>query len=167
MGRILTAFAAASIAAIASAQAADEFVCKLCSEAQERAPIDITIESGINFSRFALINHGDGEAEIDPVTGEKRARSNLLDLGGLAFEGKARVTGTPLQSVRIELPKSVTLTSPAGAEAELVDFVTDLTDSPMLDENGNLEFSFGAVLRTKKGKFGDFRGRFPIRVDYN
>jgi len=166
MGRILPAFAAA-LTAIAPAQAADDIVCKLCSEAQERAPIDITIESGINFSRFALINHGDGEAEIDPFTGTKRARSNLLDLGGLAFEGKARVTGAPLQSVRIEMPRSVTLVSPGGAEAELVDFVTDLTESPMLDENGNLEFSFGAVLRTKKGKFGNFRGRIPIRVDYN
>ena len=164
--------AAASIAATSPAiAAAGEVECKLCIEAREaakeRAPIAIRVESGLNFSRMALLERGDGEAEIDPVTGTKRTRNNLIDLGGIAFSGRARVVGEPLQPIRVDLPRSVTLHSPGGAEAELTDFVTDLPDLPMLDASGTLEFTFGGRLRTRNGGAGNFRGRIPIRVDYN
>jgi hypothetical protein len=165
--------AAAAVAAVTPAAAAEgESLCKLCAEAREeaareRAPIDINIESGINFSRMALLSHGDGEAAIDPLSGQQRTSDNLLDLGGFAFSGRARVTGEPLQPVRVDLPGSVTLHSPGGGAAELTDFTTDLPDQPMLDASGNLEFTFGGRLRTLDGGTGNFRGRIPIRVDYN
>jgi hypothetical protein len=164
--------AAAAIAAIAPAHAAaGEVECKLCVEAREaareRTPIAIRVESGLDFSRMALLSRGDGEAEIDPLTGQKRTRNNLVDLGGSAFTGRARVVGEPLQPIRVDLPRSVTLHSPGGGEAELTDFVTDLPDLPMLDASGSLEFTFGGSLRTRNGGTGNFRGRIPIRVDYN
>jgi len=163
---------AASIAAILPGPAAaGEVECKLCvearKEAQERTPLEIRIESGISFSSMALLSRGDGEAEIDPVTGQKRTSNNLIDLGGSPFSGRATVTGEPLQPVRIDLPRSVTLHSPSGATAELTDFVTDLPELPMLDASGSLEFSFGGRFRTQGGEAGNFRGRIPIRVDYN
>lgn len=164
--------AAATVAAMLPAPAAaDEIACKLCAEAREeireRSPIEVQIESGISFSRLALLNRGDGEAEIDPVSGQKRTTNNLVDLGGTPFSGRARVTGEPLQPVRVDLPARVTLHSPSGATAELTDFVTDLPDMPMLDATGSLEFNFGGRLRTQGGEAGNFRGRIPIRVDYN
>lgn len=165
-------FAAAAIAAITPSHAAEgESLCKLCAntreETRERAPIRIDIESGINFSRMALLNRGDGEARIDPFSGVKLTRNNLVDLGGMAFSGRARVTGEPLQPVRVDLPAGVTLHSAGGTTAELTDFTTDLPDLPVLDASGNLEFTFGGVLRTTGGGTGNFRGRIPIRVDYN
>ena len=52
--------------------------------------------------------------------------ANMVDLGGLTYQGKATITGQPLKPVRIELPQTVILLSPTGAEAELRDFRTDL-----------------------------------------
>lgn len=172
MGRIVASLAAAACtAALSPAFAAGKVECKLCVEAREaakeRAPIELHIESGISFSRMALVNHGEGEAEIDPLTGRKIVRNNLIDLGGIAFSGRALVTGEPLQPIRVDLPRSVILHSPGGGEAELTDFVTDLPDLPVLDASGSLEFSFGGRLRTRGGGAGNFRGRIPIRVDYN
>ena len=91
---------------------------------------------------------------------------NMIDLGGLAFQGKATITGQPLRPVRIDLPQTILLHSPSGAEAELPDFRTDLPQVAMLDANGVLQFNFGATIRSKGGQGGDFRGRIPIRVEY-
>jgi hypothetical protein len=90
----------------------------------------------------------------------------MIDLGGLAFQGKATITGQPLRPVRIDLPQTILLHSPSGAEAELPDFRTDLPQVAMLDANGVLQFNFGATIRSKGGQGGDFRGRIPIRVEY-
>ena len=90
----------------------------------------------------------------------------MIDLGGLAFQGKATITGQPLKPVRIELPQSVMLHSPSGAEAELSEFRTDLPPVAMLDANGTLQFAFGATITSKGAQGGDFRGRIPIRVEY-
>jgi len=129
-------------------------------------PLEIEIESGLQFSRLALLGRADGAAEIDPQTGEKRVDAGMIDLGGLSYQGRARVTGTPLRPVRIELPSRVRLRSPDGAEAELSGFVTDLPPVAMLDENGTLEFAFGARLSSQGARSGNFRGRIAIRVDY-
>lgn len=129
-------------------------------------PLSLTIESGIQFSRLALRGRQDGDAEIDPQTGEKRVGPNMIDLGGLAFQGQARVSGEPLRPVRIDLPHQVTLRSPDGAQAVLSDFRTDLPGVAMLDERGELVFNFGARLSSKEAMGGNFRGRIPIRVEY-
>jgi hypothetical protein len=129
-------------------------------------PLTITIESDLKFSRLGLKGREDGDAEIDPQTGDKHVGPNMIDLGGLAFQGKATVTGQPLRPVRIELPDRVLLHSPTGAEAELSDFRTDLPPVAMLNASGVLEFSFGATITSKDAQGGNFRGRIPIRVDY-
>jgi hypothetical protein len=134
--------------------------------AADQRPLSITIESALQIGRLALTGRDDGTAVIDPQTGAKRVGGNMVDLGGLTFQGKATVTGQPLKPVRIELPQRVLLHSPSGAEAELSDFRTDLPGVALLDAHGVLEFSFGATLSTKGAQGGDFRGRIPIRVEY-
>lgn len=129
-------------------------------------PLSITIESGIQVGRLGLTGHQDGDAAIDPQTGAKQVGPNMIDLGGLSFQGKATITGQPLRPVRIDLPHSVMLHSPSGAEAELSDFRTDLPPVAMLDANGQLQFNFGATISSRGGQGGDFRGRIPIRVEY-
>lgn len=172
MGRTARHLAAAASAAFLPLHAAaGQAACRLCApddgDIPQRAPIALSIESGLNFSRMALVKPGDGEAEIDPLTGRKITRSNLVDLGGTAFSGRARITGEPFRPVRIDLPRTVILFSPGGARAELTDFVTDLPGRPVLGADGTLEFTFGGRLRTTGGGTGNFRGRIPISVDYD
>ena len=161
---------AAAIALVSAAPAsADEDTCDFCltpDRASTERPLAIEIHSGLQFSRMALRGRADGSAEIDPQTGIKRVDANMIDLGGQSFQGHATVTGEPLRPVRIDLPHRVSLRSPDGAEAELSDFVTDLPPMAMLDENGRLEFSFGARLSSQGARGGNFRGRINIRVDY-
>jgi hypothetical protein len=129
-------------------------------------PLSITVESGISVGRLALQGRKDGNAQIDPQTGSKQVGANMIDLGGLSYQGKATIIGQPLKPVRIELPQTVILYSPSGAEAELSDFRTDLSGVAMLDASGQLQFNFGATISSKNGQGGDFRGRIPIRVEY-
>jgi hypothetical protein len=169
MARLGSALAAALVAVSAPAPAlaedglADPFGAPVRST--ER-PLSITIESGLQVGRVGLTGQQDGNAAIDPQTGAKRVGPNMIDLGGLSFQGKATITGQPFKPVRIELPPSVMLHSPSGAEAELSDFRTDLPPVAVLNADGVLEFSFGATLSSKDVQGGDFRGRIPIRVDY-
>jgi hypothetical protein len=156
--------------AVAPAHAAGDPACKLCAPAQEqapKAPLQIQVDKGIDFSRFAEVGSGGGQAAIDPQTGTRTARGNLMGLGGLAYQGHARITGQPDAYVRIEMPPSVVLYSSSGAEVELSDFRTDLPAAPMLDAHGALEFNFGATLQTRRPGGGNFRGRIPIRIEYN
>jgi hypothetical protein len=134
--------------------------------ARGERPLTITIESGLSVGRLGLQGRKDGEAAIDPQTGQKRVGANMVDLGGVSYQGKATVTGQPLRPVRIELPPSVELYSQSGARAELTDFRTDLPGVAMLDASGQLQFNFGATITSKDGEGGNFRGRIPIRVEY-
>ena len=161
---------AAALALLSAAPAvADDDACELCMlplrPGGER-PLQIDIESGLKFSRLALLGRDNGAAEIDAQTGEKRVDAGMIDLGGVSYQGHAIVTGEPLRPVRIELPTRVQLRSPDGAEAELTGFVTTLPPVAMLDENGVLEFQFGARLSSQNARGGNFRGRIAIRVDY-
>src|SRR5687767_13860994 len=152
----------AAIALLSAAPAtADDEPCELCLLSERpggERPLVIEIESGIQFSRLALSGRSDGAAEID-ATGQKRVDAGMIDLGGLSYQGRARVTGEPGRPVRIDLPARVQLRSPDGAEAELTGFVTDLPAVAMLDENGVLEFGFGAKLSSQNSRGGNFHGR--------
>lgn len=165
-GTVLVAATAMLSAVPLSAEPASCLLCEPPLGASGEQPLRIELQSGLQFSRLGLVGRVDGQAEIDPQTGRKRVGANMVDLGGLSYQGRARVTGEPLRPVRVELPTRVQLRSPDGAEAELGDFVTDLPPVAMLDENGVLEFSFGARLSTQGARGGHFRGRIAIRVDY-
>lgn len=169
MARFGPIIAAALIAAPVPASGTGGDGCTDCFRALTRGGVrslTISIESGITFSRLGLRGKEDGAAAIDPQTGAKKVGANMIDLGGASFRGKARITGEPLKPVRIELPRTVRLRSPSGAEAELSEFTTDLPPVAMLDAEGLLEFNFGATISSKDAQGGNFRGRIPIRVEY-
>ena len=162
--------ALAALVLAAPARAEDPPACKLCLAAQQASddiPLHLEIEGGIEFSRMALTGKGDGSALIDPQSGAKRVDQGLVDLGGYAVTGRARVTGAPSRAVRIVLPPSVTMRTPDGGTAELTDLVTDLPVMPMLDANGGLEFAFGGRLRVSGASAGTLRGRIAISVEYD
>jgi len=169
MARLSLALATILVAVSAPASGSADDGCADCFRAVTKGeirPLSITIESGIKFSRLGLRGKEDGDAAIDPQTGTKRVGPNMIDLGGVSFQGKARITGEPMRPVRIELPHGVVLHNPSGGEARLTEFSTDLPPVAMLDANGSLEFSFGAKIESKGAQGGNFRGRIPIRVEY-
>lgn len=155
----------------AATPAAAQEKCALCFEAEtpesRERPLSIEIFSGLTFSRLALTGQGDASAAIDLQTGQKKTDGGIMDLGGQAVQGRARITGMPRRAIRVTLPGSVTMNSTTGGTAELTDFLTDLPPWPVLDESGTLEFSFGGKLKLSGPVGGSLRGRIPISVDYN
>lgn len=132
-------------------------------------PIELTIETDLDFGRLIMIGEGRGSVLIDVETGTKTVMGDLDDLGGIAMAGEAVVQGAPNRAVQIDLPATVTLRDPAGGQAELREFRTDLPALPMLDENGRLKFNFTGTLYTGDAITigGNLRGRVPISVDYD
>jgi hypothetical protein len=106
---------------------------------------------------------------VDLQTGAKTVVGNLNDLGGIAVQGRAIIRGTPLKAIRVNFPANVVMRDPAGGQAELRDFVTDLSQLPRLDSGGRLEFRFTGTLYTDVALAvgGNLRGRVPIQVDYD
>lgn len=133
------------------------------------APIALAIESDMNFGRLVMIGDGIGRVLVDLQTGAKTVVGNLDDLGGMAVQGRAIIRGTPLQTIRVDFPPSVIMRDPAGGQAELRDFVSDLGQLPRLDAAGTLEFRFTGTLYTDLAVAlgGNLRGRVPIQVAYD
>jgi len=133
------------------------------------APIELAIESEINFGRLVMIGDGIGRVLVDLQTGAKTVTGNLSDLGGVAVQGRAIIRGTALRAVRVSFPTNVIMRDPAGGQAELRDFVSDLGLLPRLDSTGTLEFRFTGTLYTDVAVAigGNLRGRVPIQVNYD
>jgi hypothetical protein len=148
--------------------------CRLCNaEEQESrkiaqkaaAPLRVTIEANIRFSRLALNGHS-GEARLDENSGITRTDGGLIDLGGLSLTGSARVTGEAGRNVRIDLPDNVRMVNQAGQRAELVNLRTSLPARPRLNLDGELTFRFSGTLRVDGSGGGNYRGRIPITAEY-
>ena len=148
--------------------------CLLCAsekpspsaDAESDIPLSIEITTKLDFSRVALTGSGGGEIDIDPHGGYKRVKGGVIDLGGAAFAGTARVTGTPGRIVRIDMPPSATMTSASGGVVEITGLRTSLSGSERLDSTGSLEFSFGGRLVVRGNVTGTFRARIPITAQY-
>lgn len=148
--------------------------CRLCAtqkseasnEAERDIPLSIDITTKLDFSRAALAASGGGEIDIDPLSGNKRVDGGMVDLGGAALVGTARVTGTAGRSVRIDMPASVRMTSASGGVLEITQLRTSLTGGARLDSTGSLEFSFGGRLIVRGNVAGTFRARIPITAQY-
>ena len=147
---------------------ADErcFVCAGAPRAGDK-PLTIEITSDLAFSRMTLTGQPEGSARIDPQTGSRQVEGGLLELGGIAMQGRGRITGEPLRPVRVDLPPSIPMTTASGGRAELTDLSTNLPAFPTLDANGVLEFAFGGRLKVHGHTGGNFRARIAISVDYN
>lgn len=164
--------AAALMLLLPAAPAAADGSCALCfgNDATEKPgdrPLILEVTSGIVFSRLALTGGGFASVAINPVTGEKRTTGAIMDLGGTAVQGRARISGMPHRTVRVTMPTRVVMASATGGTAELTDFTTDLPVHAVLDLGGNLEFSFGGSLKLNGATGGALRGRIPISVEYD
>lgn len=166
VGVIVALGLAASVATPLAAQ------CLLCereatqSVSQADKPLSIEINSGLDFDRVALAAPAGGSVVIDPVNRSRTVTGALSDLGGFAMTGSATVRGEPGRTVRVDLPRTVSLRSPDGSSATISRLATDLPNSPRLDGDGVLRFSFGGRLDVEEGMSGDYRGRITITVDY-
>jgi hypothetical protein len=147
--------------------------CMLC--AQDKAagmtartaevPLRIDIETQLDMGRVAVGAMG-GEVELDPASGTRRVRGDVVDLGGFALTGTVTVRGEPGAEVRVILPASVDLESGHGRTARVTGLVTDLSAAPRLGADGRLMFRFGGRLQIAGLDDGDYRGRIPVTVEY-
>jgi len=130
--------------------------------------LNITIESDIDFGRVVLLGDGEGRVILDLATGEKTLIGDVDDLGGMPFTGRAMITGAPFEQVVISLPGEVRMRDNQGGNALIRDFVTDVDTFAVLDNFGQLEFSFSGtlVLGADQNAAGNLRGRIPISVEY-
>ncbi len=130
--------------------------------------LDITIESDIDFGRVVLLGNGEARIMLDLETGQKRLIGDVDDLGGVPITGRAIITGAPFEPVVIDLPNEVAMRDPAGGNARIRDFVTDLPGFPVLGANGQIEFRFSGtlVIDAETHASGKLRGRVPISVEY-
>lgn len=129
-------------------------------------PLHIEIRSSLDFSRATATGNNGGSIVIDPDSGARTVSGDVLDLGGSPFAGSAVVTGEPGRAIRIEMPRSIKLTSATGGAVEIVSLRTNLPPAPRLDIYGRLEFAFGGNLVLKGNVSGQFRGRIPITAEY-
>ena len=158
------AFASPSIAA---AQ------CMLCAQdtpesaaaRKAETPLRVDVETQLDMGRVAVGTMG-GEVEVDPVSGARRVRGDVVDLGGFALTGVVTVRGEPGAEVRVILPATVDLEGGHGRTARVTGLVTDLSAAPRLGADGRLQFRFGGRLQIAGLDDGDYRGRIPVTVEY-
>jgi Domain of unknown function (DUF4402) len=146
--------------------------CRLCStpsttpdQKSNSKPVELQIESSLRFDRLVLSGAGQGSAMIRP-DGSSSAQGAIDSVSARAMVGSATVHGEPGRTVRIELPRRISLYSLSGGEITFDDVVSDLPSLPRLDSAGNLRFRFGGRLTVNGDAEGDYRGDLSITVEY-
>lgn len=160
------------IACLAAAPAPAAAQCRLCATPttspdarDEGKPVDLQVESSLNFDRLILSGPGMGAVVVRP-DGSSSAEGSAEQVSARAMPGTATVRGEPGRLLRIELPRRVTLYSLSGGELTFDQVETDLPSLPRLDSAGRLTFRFGGRLTISGSSDGDYRGDFPITVEY-
>jgi hypothetical protein len=146
--------------------------CRLCSTPStmpspriDDKPVDLQIESRLNFDRVILSGDGQGAAVIRP-DGSRSAQGAVVEVSPRAMVGSATVHGEPGRAVRVELPRRIVLYSLSGGQITFDEVMSDLPSVPRLDTAGNLAFRFGGRLTVSGDAEGEFRGDLPITVEY-
>lgn len=172
MNRHLTLILWSAVALGTPAGAQTPAECQLCApetikaDAPPMIPLEIEIESKLEFSRVAAGGGKTGDVAIDPKSGERRVSGTIVNLGGNALRGLVKLKGEPGASVRIDLPSRIELRSSRGQVAEVINLKSDLPADPRLDQNGELRFHFGGQMIVKGRISGAFRGSIPITAEY-
>jgi uncharacterized protein DUF4402 len=169
--KLLALWCAALAAAAASASPAGA-QCRLCDkpttvpgEPDGAQPIQLEIETSLNFDRLVLYGQGDGAAVIRP-DGSNASEGSVSAISGRAMVGTAVVHGQPGRAVRVELPMRIDLFSVGGGRITFDNIVSDLPSLPRLDSAGSLTFRFGGRVKITGDADGDYRGDLPITVEY-
>lgn len=132
---------------------------------KSETPLRVEVETQLDMGRVS-VGMGGGEVELDPLSGARRLRGDVVDLGGFAVTGTVTVRGEPGAEVRVILPPSVDLEGGYGRSARVSGLVTDLSAAPRLGADGRLVFRFGGRLHIAGLDDGDYRGRIPVTVEY-
>lgn len=148
--------------------------CLLCAHDPHAAatpsasvkPLDIEIETALDFSRVAQVSGAGGQVIVDPATGMRRVTGSLTDLGGGVLRGHVRVSGEPLRPIRVILPERITLYAGDGSAVTVTNIRTTLPPNPILPREGTLTFDFGGQLNVGTAAAGNYHGRVPITVEY-
>lgn len=161
----LALFACPSIATAQCLLCAPQGTQGTVSTRKAEAPLRIDIETQLDMGRIAVGAMG-GEVEVDPVSGARRLRGDVVDLGGFSLTGTVTVRGEPGAEVRVILPATIELESGNGRLARVTGLATDLSAAPRLGPDGRLIFRFGGRLQVAALDDGDYRGRIPVTVEY-
>ena len=163
---------ALAIACIAADERTAQAQCRLCSipittpgQQENCKPVELQIETSLNFDRLILSSSGDGFVVVRP-DGSSSAHGAIEQVSTRAMPGTATIRGEPGRAVRIDLPRHITLYSLGGGELTFDQVESDLPPLPRLDSAGKLTFRFGGRLTVSGNAEGDYRGEFPITVDY-
>ena len=146
--------------------------CRLCDRPTTQRetegagkPIELEIETSLNFDRLVLFGAGEGSALITP-DGARSSAGSIADIGPRAMVGKAVIHGDPGRALRIDLPSRIELHSLGGGTISFDQVTSDLPAQPRLDSAGRLAFRFGGRIRIRGDAEGDYRGALPITVEY-
>ena len=146
--------------------------CRLCdtpttsrNSETDSGKIRIEVETSLDFDRLVVDGEGEGSAIIRP-DGSNSAAGSVTEIGPRAMVGTVVLRGEPGRTVRIELPRRITLYSLSGGQVIFEDVLSDLPSLPKLDSNGVLTFRFGGRLRVSGNSEGDYRGDLPIIAEY-
>ncbi len=145
--------------------------CQLCAPEASAAPaapnrpLQIDIETALDFSIAAHTDAGAGSIKLDSRTG-LRQFSGLVGVGGAALRGMVTITGQPFRRIRVELPNRIRLNSTQGAKADVTEITSTLTADPMIGSDGRMVFFFGGKLSVIDDAAGEFHGRIQISADY-
>lgn len=175
MGRIalllLALLAALPVGFVAPSQAAAQ--CRLCETPdihvdraeQAQRNVGLSIETTLDFDRIVLVGDGYGSATLGP-DGERHTEGIVAALSGRAMVGTVVIRGEAGRYVSVHIPADVELFSTDGARLRLEAITSDLPDSPRINADGELRFSFGGRLLIEGDAEGDYRGEIPIIAEY-
>jgi hypothetical protein len=136
------------------------------NEQTHEQPLRIEIITDLNFSRAAVLGAGGGDIAVVADQSNQIRSNGVVDLGGFAMAGQAKVYGEPGRAVRIELPHVVRMNAASGGVLEISDIRSNLSPAPRLNAQGELMFEFGGRLNITGNVSGAFRGRIAITAEY-
>lgn len=145
--------------------------CRLCDSSgkavddKPATPVQLTVETSLDFDRLILGGSGAGRAELGP-DGSRSVSGAVAAIGSRAMVGEIVIRGEPGRAVRVALPDRVELFGIAGGTIRLESIRSDLPPMPRLDSNGRLSFRFGGIVAVSGDLDGEFRGDVAIDVDY-
>jgi hypothetical protein len=145
--------------------------CRLCDSSgkpmddKPSTPVQLSVETSLNFDRLILGGSGAGHAELGP-DGSRSVSGAVAAIGARAMVGEVVIRGEAGRAVRVELPDRVELFGLSGGTIRLESIRSDLPPMPRLDGNGRLSFRFGGIVAVSGDLDGEFRGDVAIDVDY-
>ena len=146
--------------------------CRLCeapstmpSEAEDEIPLEISVDTDLDFDRLLLASTGNGSARLTP-DGTRLASGSIASIGGRSVVARIVVRGSPGRPVSVDLPKRVELRGIKGGWLIVDSVISDLPSDPTLDSSGKLEFRIGGELILQGDADGEYRGEVPVSVDY-